>query len=176
MRKNRDKSQTLLRGGIGLAACALAAVSIALVSPASADPASSPRRMHAPPAAPMPSPLTKAELPSAEHWRTGVKKTLEAYEAALEQKDMARLERIWLFYPGSIYRIRWESKFRRPEPLDISIDVLSIEKGANDQVTVRYQQKESSPARSRTYAYKAVLLRRESTGEWQMIENRLQKN
>ncbi len=112
MRKNRDGSRTLFRGGIGLAACAIA-VAIAAVSPASADPNPSRESASSFPAAPMPAPLTEPDLPSAEHWRRGVSAALEAYEAALERKDMKRLERVWVFSPGSIYRTRWESKFRR---------------------------------------------------------------
>jgi hypothetical protein len=145
MRKNRNRPRTLLRGGIGFAAFAIAAA-IATAPSASADPARKPARSF--PAAPMPAPVTEPELPPGDHWRTGMNAAFEAYETALERKDMKGLERVWVFFPGSIYRVRWESKFRRPEP---------------------------SPARTRTYAYKAVLLERKSTGEWQMVENRLQK-
>jgi hypothetical protein len=172
MRKNRDGSRRLFRGGIGLAACAIA-VTFAAAPSASADPARKPAMSF--PAAPMPAPPTKAELPPGERWRAGVNAAFAAYETALERKDMKHLERVWTFFPGSIYRVRWESKFRRPEPLDVSIDIRSMEKDANDQVIVRFEQTESSPVRTRTYAYKAVLLERKSTGEWQMIENRLQK-
>jgi outer membrane biosynthesis protein TonB len=126
-------------------------------------------------AVPKPAPPKPPELPPGERWRAGVSTALQEYEAALEQKDMKRLERIWIFSPGSIYRTRWESKFRRPDPLDISIEIRSMEKEANNQVTVLFQQRESSSTRTRTYAYKAVLLERKTTGEWQIIENRLQK-
>lgn len=172
MRKNRNRPRSRFRRGIGFTAFAVAAA-IAAAPSASADPARKPARSY--PAAPMPSPVTEPELPSGDQWRTGVNAAFAAYETALEQKDMRGLERVWVFFPGSIYRVRWESKFRRPEPLDISIDIRSMEKDANDQVIVHFDQKEASPARTRTYAYKAVLMERKSTGEWQMIENRLQK-
>ena len=45
----------------------------------------------------------------------------------------------------------------------------------NVQATVVFQQTESSSARTRVYTYEAVLRERSSTGEWQILENRIIK-
>ena len=112
----------------------------------------------APPAAP------------AEGWRVA----LDRYEKALELKDMRRLEAVWLLPAQSLYRTRWASKFRRPDPLEISISVRKVVR-EGDRVIVIYEQEESQGQRKRSYTYKAVLLKRATTDDWQIIDNQLFK-
>jgi hypothetical protein len=122
-------------------------------------------------------PPTTLEVPAeVEGWKVGVYAALQEYEAALDQKDMDRLARVWIFKPGSIYKKRWESKFKKPAPLEVSVDVRKVNRKGDHQATVVYDQTESSSGRTRTYAYKAILMERTSTGEWQIVENRIQKN
>jgi hypothetical protein len=121
-------------------------------------------------------PKTLEAPPSVQGWEAGVYAALQEYESALDQKDMDRLARVWIFKPGSIYKKRWESKFKKPAPLEVSVDVRKVNREGDHQASVVYDQTESAGGRTRTYAYKAVLMERTSTGEWQIVENRIQKN
>jgi serine/threonine protein kinase len=139
-----------------------------------------PERIPEPPA-PRPAPPVRKEPPPSPKpvvtgWEAGVHAALEEYEAALEQKDMDRLARVWVFKPGSMYKRRWESKFRKPDPLEVQVDIRKVDREGDHKATVLFEQTESSAGRTRTYAYRAVLIERTSTGEWQIIDNHIERN
>jgi hypothetical protein len=141
------------------------------------EPAPKPRLPEPAPKLRLPEPEPKPR-PQGSDWRTGVNRTFQRYEAALEQKDIQHLEDVWLLPPDSMYRQRWIRKFARPEPLEIDIDLRSMDPADKngERVVVVYAQKESSQSRSRTYTYRAVLLKRKTTNDWQIIDNSLFKN
>ena len=111
-----------------------------------------------------------APPPPAEGWRAA----LNRYKQALELKDMRRLEAVWLLPAQSLYRTRWASKFRRADPLEVSISVRKVVRDG-DRVIVIFEQEESQGERKRSYTYKAVLLKRATTDDWQIVDNQLYK-
>jgi hypothetical protein len=82
---------------------------------------------------------------------------------------------VWLLPKGSPHRLRWENRFRRPDPLLIDISIQKVDL-RGDRAIVIYDQTESQGARTRTYKYQAVLLKRATTDDWQIIENRFVKS
>ena len=109
-----------------------------------------------------------AETPSATvaSWRG----TLQRYEAALEAKNMKALQSVWLLRQGDRYQKRWERRFNGPDAIEIDIKIRKVsEKG--DRVEVLFDQTETHGTRDpRTYTYQAVLLKRATTDDWQIIE------
>ena len=97
-----------------------------------------------------------------------------AYERALNAKSMQELEQVWLLPEDSLYRTRWKSKFSRPEELEVSVEILSIDKSGK-QVRVVFNQREATPQRTRTWKYEALLIKRSSTDEWQIVENKVKR-
>ncbi|MCI0633913.1 MAG: hypothetical protein L0206_08380, partial [Actinobacteria bacterium] len=104
---------------------------------------------------------------------TGVQRALARYASCLEKKDEKCLRDVWILADNSLYLRRWRSQFKRSDPLEVSIDLESLEKRGN-QVTVIFAQNESwSSQAPKSYTYKAVLVERKSTKDWQMIDNQL---
>jgi hypothetical protein len=110
------------------------------------------------------------EAAATEGWRVA----LQRYERALERKDMKKLQDVWLLPKGSPHRMRWENRFRRPDPLEIDIAIRKVDvKG--DRAVVVFDQTESQGTRTRTYKYQAVLLKRATTNDWQIVETHFLK-
>jgi hypothetical protein len=132
--------------------------------PAPPPPAAKPR--------PEPKPAPKpAPPPAKEGWRVA----LQRYEAALEDKNMKQLQSVWLLPQGSPYRMRWENKFSRNTPIDIDVHIRKVNEQGKDRVIVIFDQTESQGGRTRTYTYQAVLLKRETTDDWQIIDAKFVK-
>ncbi len=105
----------------------------------------------------------------------GVHRALARYESCLESKKMECLTNVWitLLQPEyKLYRFRFEKLFRDDRPLEVSIALQSVEPDG-DQVTVVFEQSESSWASQEPKRYRAVLRKRKTTNEWQMTENKL---
>lgn len=111
-----------------------------------------------------------ATAPAPSVWRAA----LERYEEALENKDLAELGRIWDLPPNSLYRQRWESKFKRSDPLEITISIREVVNEAPTDVKVVFDQEESQGGRSRRYKYEARLLKRDD--DWKIVDNQLVPN
>jgi hypothetical protein len=119
---------------------------------------------------PEPKPEPKAAPPPKKGWRLA----LQRYEAALEGKNMKQLQSVWLLPQGSPYRMRWENKFNRKDPIDIDLHIRKVNE-QGDRVIVIFDQTESQSGRTRTYKYQAVLLKRETTDDWQIIDTKFVK-
>jgi len=124
-------------------------------------------------AAPLPSarePTTPSGLPSLPGWRGQVLQTLADYQRALEERNMADLERVFALADGSPVRAFYERKFERGDSVQVSLKLIDDIEGDGRRATVDFNQTETRDERSRTYQYRAVLSRRPD-GRW-MIERR----
>jgi hypothetical protein len=109
----------------------------------------------------------------AGSWRRGVERALDRYESALEEGDLAKLERVMMMDVSSPVRAFYERKFSRGEPVAVQIDVKDAKRsirGDDDTATVDFDQTETSRSRTRTYLYRVSMVR-QNGGEWQ-IERR----
>jgi serine/threonine protein kinase len=100
-------------------------------------------------------------------WRRGVERALDRYESALEESDLATLEQVLMMGPRSPVRAFYERKFSRGEQVVVRIDVKGSIRGDGHTATVDFDQTETSPSRTRTYRYRASMVR-QGGGEWRI--------
>ena len=142
------------------------------ISVAKAAPPPPPVTRPPPPPPVRPPPPPPDNRPPPAQWEAGVRSALTSYEQALNAKSMRELEQVWLLPADSLYRLRWKSKFDRAEALDVSVEILSMDK-KGEQVTVVFNQREATPSKTRTWKYEAILGLR--GGDWQIMENKLKR-
>ena len=159
------KLEVVADDGAGAKTVLARTISVAKKSAASAPPR---------PAPPPVAPVEKKVVAAATSWEGGVRNARSAYERALNAKSMRELEQVWLLPEDSLYRTRWKSKFSRPEELAVSVEILSIDKSGK-QVRVVFNQREATPQRTRTWKYEALLIKRSSSDEWQIVENKVKR-
>jgi tetratricopeptide (TPR) repeat protein len=119
------------------------------------------------PPTPAPTPAGPNDEPA---WKVGVREALGEYESAIEAKDMARLQQVWMLNDESLYFRRWQAKFESSHDISVEIAIRSMEnQGA--QVMVEFDQTEQSRGKIRTWRYHSTLIER--GGAWQIVENKL---
>ena len=102
-----------------------------------------------------------------EPWEGEVYDTLRQYEAALESKDISKLERVWRFKPNDPLRDIWLSRFKKYSDVSVRLEVGDTRQKGTDQAFVQFDQIESLDGRGRTWTIDAKLLKR--TAGWQII-------
>ena len=101
-------------------------------------------------------------------WEQEVYDTLLKYEAALESKDISKLERVWRFRPADPLRDIWVSRFKKYSEVAIRLEVGDARQNGNDRAIVDFVQIESLDGRGRTWNIHATLLKR--VAGWQIID------
>ena len=99
----------------------------------------------------------------------GVYKALDRFESALNSRSMEDLEDVFPTINKSPYGQIYPQKWRSDPKLEFSIAKISKPKQGKQGVTVDFVLTESSPQRKpRPRTYVALLLKRKTTGEWQI--------
>ncbi|MGH0034587.1 MAG: protein kinase domain-containing protein [Myxococcota bacterium] len=120
-----------------------------------------------PPVVPAETTGLPASLPG---WRGDVVSALRRYEDALESHEIGELERVLIMGSNSPVRSFYQRKFQRGEPHEVALKLKGDINGDGRTATVDFDQTERSSSRTRTYRYRAHMIKR-SGGDWQ-IERR----